>query len=122
MLAIRVVGGATPGGATPGEKVRGWGQGGGDAGAMNAAVVLVLFVGMALVMHGIYEDKVRRLERNVRVEYRFVPRTLYEEQMASADLVGKFGSMFSRAEPWLADRTDAGGGGKAKAPAGVDAR
>ena len=75
---------------------------------MNAAVVLLLFVGLALVMHGIYEEKVRALEQHVRVEYRFIPRTVYEEQMATSDLAGRFKSMFARTEPWLTGR-DRGG-------------
>jgi hypothetical protein len=61
---------------------------------MKALVVLALFAGMALVMHGVYEEKYRRLQETVRVEYRFLPRTLYEEQMAEADLAGKFRRMF----------------------------
>ena len=67
---------------------------------MQPFVVLALFVGMALVMHGIYEEKVKRAESDVRVEYRFIPRTLYEEQMASSDLAGQFKNMLERDAPW----------------------
>lgn len=74
---------------------------------MNSVVVLLLFVGMAMVIHGIYEEKVRTLQQDVRIEYRFIPRTLYEEQMDTADLAGRYKSMFARAEPWLADRRQA---------------
>lgn len=80
---------------------------------MQSFVVLLLFVGMALVMHGIYEEKLKAAERNVRVEYRFLPRTLYEEQMAQTDLAGRFQGMFDQASPWY-DRTVGGaqrGGG-----------
>lgn len=75
---------------------------------MNAAVVLLLFLGMAIVMHGIYVEKVKTIEQNVRVEYRFIPRTTYEEQMSTSDLAGRFNTMFARAEPWL-DGRDRGG-------------
>lgn len=74
---------------------------------MHSFVVLMLFVGMALVMHGIYEEKLKAAERNVRVEYRFLPRTLYEEQMAQTDLSGKFRGMFDKESPWY-DRTVGG--------------
>jgi hypothetical protein len=71
---------------------------------MRIVVILMLFVGMAMVIHSVYEEKLERAQRNVRVEYRFLPRTLYEEQMAqSADLLGddgKMSAMFSRATPW----------------------
>lgn len=66
---------------------------------MNAVVMLLLFAGMALVMHGVYEERVRRVEQDVRVEYRFLPRTLYEEQVADADVAGKFRGMFDRDAP-----------------------
>jgi hypothetical protein len=68
---------------------------------MNSLVVLLLFVGMALVMHGVYEEKLQHARSATRVEYRFLPRTLYEEQMERVDLVGKMGHMFDRASPWF---------------------
>jgi hypothetical protein len=67
---------------------------------MHTFVVLLLFVGMALVIHGIYEEKLQNFQRNTRVEYRFIPRTMYEEQMAQADLAGKMGNMFEKESPW----------------------
>jgi hypothetical protein len=71
---------------------------------MRALVILMLFAGLALVIHSVYEEKLERARRNVRVEYRFLPRTLYEEQLAqSTDLLGtdgKMSNMFSRATPW----------------------
>jgi hypothetical protein len=71
---------------------------------MRALIMLTLFVGMAMVIHSIYEEKLERAQRNVRVEYRFLPRTVYEEQLAqSTDLLGdggKMSDMFSRATPW----------------------
>lgn len=67
---------------------------------MNAVLVLILFVGMALVVHSVYEEKFRRLKSQVKVEYRFVPRTFYEEQLAQTDVSGHFKSMFNDASPW----------------------
>lgn len=72
---------------------------------MKALVMLMLFSGMAIIMHSIYEERLKRAQRQVKVEYRFLPRTLYEEQMAHSDVVGKFKGMFDRATPWY------GGGG-----------
>ena len=77
---------------------------------MRSFLFLLMFVGMALVMHGIYEEKYQRLEKNVRVEYRFIPRTFYEEQMAQTDIAGNFKSMFEKDSPWYAgaNRPDVG--------------
>lgn len=61
---------------------------------MRALILLMLFGGVALVIHSVYEEKLERARREVRVEYRFLPRTLYEEQMAqSAELLGPEGKM-----------------------------
>ncbi len=69
---------------------------------MKIFIVLILFVGMSMIIHGIYEEKYRELEKNVRVEYRFLPRTLYEEQLGAQEpnLVGKFKNMFQSDSPW----------------------
>jgi hypothetical protein len=76
---------------------------------MQTIVVLLMFIGMALVMHGIYDEKQRALEENVRVEYRFLPRTLYDEQLSQTDMAGTFKGMFDRESPWF-ERTVGGGG------------
>ena len=34
-----------------------------------------------------------------RIEYRYVPRTFYEEQIASGDILKNFDSMFSKDAP-----------------------
>ena len=70
---------------------------------MNVKIWLffTLFVGMFLVIHGIYEEKFQALKRNVKVEYRFVPRTFYEEQLmdANGSLSDKFKNIFSEDDP-----------------------
>jgi hypothetical protein len=72
---------------------------------MQAIVVLLLFVGTIMVMHGIYEEQVAAARRQVRVETRYVPRTYYEEQLGNtADVMGKFKGMFDASAPWIADR------------------
>ena len=67
---------------------------------MNSIVAMLMFVGLALVMHGIYEEKYKQIENNVRVEYRFIPRTFFDEQIAQTDLAGKFKNMFQADAPW----------------------
>jgi hypothetical protein len=67
---------------------------------MQSITVFILFVGVFLIVHGVYEEKFRSLEDNVRVEYRFLPRTYYEEQLANTDVSGKFKNMFETSSPW----------------------
>ena len=67
---------------------------------MKALVIILLFAGMAIVLHSIYEERLKRAQKQVKVEYRFLPRTLYEEQMSNTDVMGQFQSMFSKSTPW----------------------
>lgn len=70
---------------------------------MQSVVVVLLFIGMVLVMHGIYEERIASALKNVKVEYRFVPRTYYEEQLAGKDLSPSIKTMFTAgsADPWF---------------------
>lgn len=70
---------------------------------MQSVVVLLLFIGMVLVMHGVYEERIASALKNVKIEYRFVPRTYYEEQLAGADLSPSIKTLFTAgsADPWF---------------------
>jgi hypothetical protein len=70
---------------------------------MNPVVVLILFAGMALVIHSVYEEKYKRLKQEVKVEYRFIPRTLYDEQLVQSDVSGHFRTMFDAGTPWYGE-------------------
>jgi hypothetical protein len=63
--------------------------------------LFIFFVGMILIIHGIYQQKFKQLEQNVRVEYRFIPRTYYEEQISNnMDVSNNFKTMF-QTDSWL---------------------
>jgi hypothetical protein len=64
----------------------------------------MLFAGMFLVVHGIYEEKLKIAEQNTRIEYKFIPRTYYEEQLGDSELSLKMAPMFNGESPWY-DRT-----------------
>lgn len=67
---------------------------------MRSVVFFLIVVGMFMVMHGIYEQKYRAMQSNRRVEYKFLPRTYYEEQIADTDVSGKFKTMYN-GDPWF---------------------
>ena len=71
---------------------------------MKAFVILFLFVGILLIMHGIFEQKLKEAESKVKVEYKFIPRTYYEEQMSNSDVSTKMADIFNYESPWY-DRT-----------------
>jgi hypothetical protein len=67
---------------------------------MRSIIFFLIVVGMFMIMHGIYEQKYKALEGNRRVEYKFLPRTYYEEQIAETDIAGKYKTMF-KGDPWF---------------------
>jgi hypothetical protein len=67
---------------------------------MNIIVIFLLFVGLFLIMQGIYEEKINNLEKNKTIEYKFIPRTYYEEQLADSTLSSQVDSMFNYDSPW----------------------
>lgn len=55
----------------------------------------MLFTGLFLITHGIYNKKVEEIKKNSKIKYKFIPRTLYEEQLSDPDIFHKFGGMFN---------------------------
>ena len=69
---------------------------------MKQVIMLLLFIGVIMIMHGIYQQKLKAAKENVKIEYRFIPRTYYEEQLSSNTTVtGNFKNMFDKTSPWM---------------------
>lgn len=69
---------------------------------MKTVIMFLFFLGVVLLIHGIYDQKYKSLEENIRVEYRFIPRTYYEEQLAENPTVASnFKNMFQKESPWF---------------------
>lgn len=68
---------------------------------MKPIILFLFFVGTLLIIHGIYDQKYEALKENVRVEYRFIPRTYYEEQLAQSSVSSNFKNMFAKESPWF---------------------
>jgi len=67
---------------------------------MKTVIILILFVGMFLIIQGVFEEKLRAVEGNKQVVYKFIPRTYYEEQLDN-DLTSKVAPMFNKTAPWF---------------------
>ena len=63
---------------------------------MNSMVVLLLFIGMFAVTTGIYQQKLDALESHPKIEYRFIPRTLFDEQLGVTDNSTRYDDMLTK--------------------------
>lgn len=86
---------------------------------MKLLILLTLFFGIILVIHGIYEEKINALKKEVKVEYRFIPRSYYDEQIFSNEFSSKFSNLFDEDQnKWSANQRliDADVSGNVTAP------
>lgn len=68
---------------------------------MYSIILFLFFLGIFIVIHNIYEQKYNALKKNIRVEYRFIPRTYYEEQISNNNISGLYKNMFDKESPWF---------------------
>ena len=68
---------------------------------MRPIAVLLLFIGMFLVVQGYYATNMAKCPKST-TEVKFIPRSLYEEQLSPAESLDRqFKSMFEDATPGL---------------------
>lgn len=77
---------------------------------MKVLIVFMLFVGLFLVISGVYEQRLQEAKDERRIEYRFIPRTLYEEQLQGSDgastlFAERVLPMFATEQPWPTARS-----------------
>lgn len=73
---------------------------------MKVVLALLLVVGAFFIVTGMYEQKIiDAVARQSRVEYRFIPRSTYEEQMDATAVSAKNVNMFRDAPLATGGRT-----------------
>lgn len=75
---------------------------------MKSLIFFLFLIGMIVIIHSIYEQKFNSLKDNIRVEYRFIPRTYYEQQLTDSTVSSNFKNMFEKDSPWF-ERNVSGG-------------
>ena len=68
---------------------------------MRSVIIFLFCFGIILIIHSIYDQKYKAIQNNVRVEYRFIPRTYYDEQLSSVPVSSMFKNMFDKESPWF---------------------
>ncbi len=51
---------------------------------MTNIAMVIMFAGILLVVHGIYEQMYKELKEQRQIQYRFIPRSTYDEQMTTS--------------------------------------
>lgn len=70
---------------------------------MKSIVILLFLIGIVMIMVGYTRQY--SICPNPRVEYRYIPRTFYDEQLSGENVLKQFSSMFQDSNPWMKDRT-----------------
>ena len=76
---------------------------------MKSVILFLFFMGTILIIHGIYDQKYKEINDNMRIEYRFIPRTYYEEQLGNSTVSSNFKNMFNKESPWYDKNISIGG-------------
>lgn len=65
---------------------------------MKSIAILTLIIGLLFMVMGYYEIKQNCPTR--KIEYRYIPRQFYEEQLSESDLKSLYSDMFDKASTW----------------------
>ena len=63
---------------------------------MRTIIFLSMFVGMFMIVHGIYQEKYDKMKENVQVKYKFIPRTYYDDFLMNNDISNTTSVMFQQ--------------------------
>jgi hypothetical protein len=63
---------------------------------MKSFVLLLFVVGIVMTAIGYQKNMMREYEIEKHIEYRFIPRSIYDEQLGQAKLTPSFEDMFER--------------------------
>tara|TARA_Y100000994_G_C15501923_1_gene363870 strand:+ start:249 stop:473 length:225 start_codon:yes stop_codon:yes gene_type:complete len=48
---------------------------------MYSILIVILLIGIIMVIDGIYREEITRLKNNKQIEYKFIPRNMYEDSI-----------------------------------------
>jgi hypothetical protein len=68
---------------------------------MKSLVILLFIIGVVMLSLGYQKELLSNAEIKERVEYRFIPRSIYEEQFGKQDLTRSFRDMFDYEDVYL---------------------
>ncbi len=63
---------------------------------MKSFILFIFVVGIILLTTGYQKQIARQIEVQKEIEYRFIPRSIYEEQMGQPEVSSSFADMFEK--------------------------
>jgi len=69
---------------------------------MKSLILVLLMVGIIMIVVGYNRQFL--VCPNPKIEYRYIPRTFYDEQLTGGTVMKQFSSMFADENPWIVDR------------------
>ena len=63
---------------------------------MQSLVLVLLVIGIVMMALGYQKKLIQNMEKQTIIEYRFIPRSIYEEQFGSIKLENTFQDMFEK--------------------------
>lgn len=83
---------------------------------MNPLVVLLLALGGFLIMDSVCEKRIEQAVKQTKRVVKYVPMSLYDEQLGGRSMRDKYGDMFSSGGPWRFRDDHYGGAGPKEGP------
>ena len=68
---------------------------------MKSIIAFLFIAGLFMIVHGIYEQKYQALKNSTKIEYRFIPKTFLEEQLADSTVSATLKDTLNGRDPWL---------------------
>ena len=64
----------------------------------QGVILLLIILGIVIIAFGLYKNSEKE---NTKIVYRYIPRTLYEEEESPAYASDVFRVMFDQPSPWI---------------------
>jgi hypothetical protein len=71
---------------------------------MKSLVLLLMVVGIMMITVGYHQQMQANYKKEKVIEYRYIPRSLYEEQMQPVNLQQSFSDMFKKDNVFIGRR------------------
>jgi hypothetical protein len=68
---------------------------------MKSIILFLFIVGIILITTNKQKQAIKNMETEKIIEYRFIPRSIYDEQMNSTELTQSFEDMFNKQDIFM---------------------